>query len=56
MSIYYRMLADLQGQLTELNHEFDVSKEECLGHQKVIQELKLKVEEVSLINHHIFFQ
>ena len=42
----FRRLADLQEQLTDLQQEFDVSKEECLGHQKVIQELKLKLEEV----------
>ena len=46
----FRRLTDLQEQLTELQQEFDVSKEECLGHQKVIQELKLNLEEVILIN------
>ena len=42
----FRRLTDLQEQLTELQQEFDVSKEECSGHHKVIQELKLNLEEV----------
>ena len=45
-----RRLTDLQEQLTDLQQEFDVSKEECLGHQKVIQELKLNLEEVRLFS------
>ena len=47
----FRRIADVQEQLTDLQQEFDVSKEECLGHQKVIQELKLNLEEVILINY-----
>ena len=43
----YRALANLQEQLTDLQQEFDISKEECLGHQNIIQELKLQLEEVS---------
>ena len=42
-------LADLQEQLTDLQQEFDVSKEECLAHQTVIQELKHNLEEVQAI-------
>ena len=45
-SFIFRRLTDLQEQLTELQQEFDVSKEECSGHHKVIQELKLNLEEV----------
>ena len=48
--ILFRRLTDLQEQLTELQQEFDVSKEECLGHQKVIQELKLNLEEVICVS------
>ena len=47
--ILLRRLTDIQEQLTELQQEFDVSKEECLGHQKVIQELKLNLEEVCVL-------
>ena len=45
----FRRLADLQEQLTDLQQEFDVSKEECLAHQTVIQELKHNLEEVQAI-------
>ena len=45
----FRRLADLQAQLTDLQQEFDVSKEECLAHQTVIQELKHNLEEVQAI-------
>ena len=33
--------------MVELQREYDESKEECLGHQKVIQELKTSLEQVT---------
>ena len=37
----------MEQQIVELQREYDESKEECLGHQKVIQELKGSLEQVT---------
>ena len=44
----FRLIVDLETQLTDLQGEFDASKEECVAHQKVIMDLKLSLESVSL--------
>jgi hypothetical protein len=36
----------MEQQIVELQREYDESKEECLGHQKVIQELKGSLDQV----------
>jgi len=36
----------MEHQLVDLQKEYDESKEECLGHQKVIQDLKSSLEQV----------
>ncbi len=41
-----RLLAEMEQQIVELQREYDESKEECLGHQKVIQELKGSLDQV----------
>jgi hypothetical protein len=41
-----RLLAEMEQQIVELQREYDESKEECLGHQKVIQQLKGSLEQV----------
>ena len=38
----------MEQQFVELQREYDESKEECLGHQKVIQELKGSLDQVRL--------
>jgi hypothetical protein len=39
----------MEQQIVELQREYDESKEECLGHQKVIQQLKGSLEQVNSI-------
>ena len=41
-----RALADLENELIKQQSEFDVSNEECVGHQKTIQELKSALDQV----------
>ena len=41
-----RALADLENELIKQQSEFDVSNEECMGHQKTIQELKSALDQV----------
>ena len=41
-----RALADLENELIKQQSEFDISNEECVGHQKTIQELKSALDQV----------
>ena len=44
--VFYFALADLENELIKQQSEFDVSNEECVGHQKTIQELKSALDQV----------
>ena len=41
-----RALADLENELIKQQSDFDISNEECVGHQKTIQELKSALDQV----------
>ena len=49
-----RALADLENELIKQQSEFDVSNEECVGHQKTIQELKSALDQVHTYIHSLF--
>ena len=42
-----RALAELEHELVKQQSEFDANNEECMGHQRVIQELKSQLDQVS---------
>ena len=46
MDLFFRLIAEMEQQIVEVQREYDESKEECLGHQKVIQDLKASLEQV----------
>ena len=41
-----RALADLEHELVKQQSECDANNEECMGHQRVIQELKSQIDQV----------
>lgn len=43
-----RALADLEHELVKQQSEFDANNEECNGHQRVIQELKSQLDQISI--------
>ena len=49
-----RALADLENELIKQQSEFDVSNEECVGHQKTIQELKSALDQVHTYIYSLF--
>ena len=45
-----RALAELEHELVKQQSEFDANNEECMGHQRVIQELKSQLDQVSSLH------
>lgn len=45
----------MEQQLVDLQKEYDESKEECLGHQKVIQELKSSLEQANQVLNQVLY-
>jgi len=43
-----RALADLEAELVKQQGDFDTSSQECMGHQRVIQELKSQIDQISI--------
>ena len=41
-----RALADLESELVKQQRDFDTNSQECMGHQRVIQELKSQIDQV----------
>ena len=41
-----RALADLENELVKQQRDFDTNSQECMGHQRVIQELKSQIDQV----------
>ena len=49
IDLFFRLIAEMEQQIVEVQREYDESKEECLGHQKVIQDLKASLEQVRTV-------
>ena len=50
-----RALADLEAELVKQQGDFDTSSQECMGHQRVIQELKSQIDQVTQLKNHQTF-
>ena len=51
-----RALADLESELVKQQRDFDTNSQECMGHQRVIQELKSQIDQVFITQPFMFLK